>query len=375
MENFKKNICFVIPGWVTKQTGGAERQCYLISEELVKRGWKVEVITDKPKNDNLINKKYLNESIKYIYLKRSFLDVITFIKVIKLLKKTKSYFYYIRTDARIMRGACVRYCRLLDKKIVYAIASNDDTLNIPIPTHHLKRHKSTLGKMLRIINTITIELLVRKSIYKVDYILCQTVNQIKALKRNTGLKSILLKNSFKLINLKAERKKNIILWVGNVRLIKRYDIFLKLTQELDLKGWKFVAIGRDTDLVAKVNNQENTNFKVLGQLSYEETLNWFNKAKILINTSNSEGFSNTFIQAWFYKVFVISLHFDPDYLLSRKGLGIYCKNDFETLKKETEKAAKSIDEELVEKAYFYATKNFDLKRNVDKFENIILSIR
>ena len=34
----KKSICFVIPGWVTKQTGGAEWQCYLLSEELLKRG-------------------------------------------------------------------------------------------------------------------------------------------------------------------------------------------------------------------------------------------------------------------------------------------------------------------------------------------------
>ena len=36
-KHHKKNICFVIPTWATgKGTGGAELQCYYLSEELIK---------------------------------------------------------------------------------------------------------------------------------------------------------------------------------------------------------------------------------------------------------------------------------------------------------------------------------------------------
>ena len=41
----KKNIYFVLPGWVTKHTGGAEWQTYLLSEEFIKEGFEVSVIT------------------------------------------------------------------------------------------------------------------------------------------------------------------------------------------------------------------------------------------------------------------------------------------------------------------------------------------
>ena len=65
----KKSICFLLPGWITKNTGGSELQLYLLSEELVKRRWAVEVITNKPALT--IRTIYLNANIKYHYYKHS----------------------------------------------------------------------------------------------------------------------------------------------------------------------------------------------------------------------------------------------------------------------------------------------------------------
>jgi glycosyltransferase involved in cell wall biosynthesis len=41
-----------------------------------------------------------------------------------------------------------------------------------------------------------------------------------------------------------------------------------------------------------------------------------------VNTSDYEGFSNAFIQAWMRRVPVATLTVDPDGLLSRGGLGV-----------------------------------------------------
>ena len=121
------SICFVIPGWVTKHRGGAEWQCYLFSEELLKRGWQVEVFTYKNK---IVNKEYFNEKIKYYYYKSFIFLSLNFLYSFFLLFKTNSEYYYIRTDARFLRAALVLFGKIKMKKVIYSLASDDDAKNI-----------------------------------------------------------------------------------------------------------------------------------------------------------------------------------------------------------------------------------------------------
>ena len=51
--------------------------------------------------------------------------------------------------------------------------------------------------------------------------------------------------------------------------------------------------------------------------------------RVFLNTSDSEGFPNSFLQAWVRRVPVIS-YFDPDQVIAAKGLGVSVdtQNDF-----------------------------------------------
>ena len=52
------------------------------------------------------------------------------------------------------------------------------------------------------------------------------------------------------------------------------------------------------------------------RLSQAEVNALLEHTDLLVNTSDYEGFSNTFIQAWMRRVPVVSLRVDPDRLLS-----------------------------------------------------------
>jgi glycosyltransferase involved in cell wall biosynthesis len=69
------------------------------------------------------------------------------------------------------------------------------------------------------------------------------------------------------------------------------------------------------------------NIEYRGALSQAEVNAVLEHTDLLVNTSDYEGFSNTFIQAWMRRVPVVSLRVDPDRLLSRGGLGAVTGNE------------------------------------------------
>jgi glycosyltransferase involved in cell wall biosynthesis len=56
-------------------------------------------------------------------------------------------------------------------------------------------------------------------------------------------------------------------------------------------------------------------------LSYWDANELYGRAKLLVNTSDVEGFPNSYLQAWGRGVPVITL-IDPDGVIEREGLGV-----------------------------------------------------
>ncbi len=119
-----------------------------------------------------------------------------------------------------------------------------------------------------------------------------------------------------------------VVWIANLKPLKNPGAFVRLARRfagrLDVR---FVMCG-DTDHVGQwmqdtlAEIAATPNIEYRGALRHNEVNALLEQSDLLVNTSDHEGFSNTFIQAWMRRVPVVSLRVDPDRLLSRGGLGI-----------------------------------------------------
>lgn len=116
-----------------------------------------------------------------------------------------------------------------------------------------------------------------------------------------------------------------LLWVSNIRQVKRPDRVLDLAALLPhLKI--YIAGGRcpgEHRLYSQIAEacQRLPNVTFHGQVAYQDVGALFDRAKIFINTSDVEGFPNTYLQAWIRGLPVVAT-FDPDGIISREGLGV-----------------------------------------------------
>jgi hypothetical protein len=83
------------------------------------------------------------------------------------------------------------------------------------------------------------------------------------------------------------------------------------------------------DLHAKIRSLPNLAY--VGELTHEQVNDLIAKSHFLVNTSDVEGFSNTFIQAWMRNTVVLSMNVDVDGVLRDQGLG-YFAGSYDTLR-------------------------------------------
>jgi glycosyltransferase involved in cell wall biosynthesis len=63
------------------------------------------------------------------------------------------------------------------------------------------------------------------------------------------------------------------------------------------------------------------NVVVHGPIRHHEMQGFYERARVLVNTSEIEGFPNTYVQAWMHGAPVVTF-IDPDSLIARHGLGV-----------------------------------------------------
>lgn len=166
---------------------------------------------------------------------------------------------------------------------------------------------------------------------RADVILAQTVRQQEALAKNYHHDSVLA--PLMLDRPARERDYNerdiAVLWVNNIRNFKRPDLALELARQAPSINIHMIGgAQRSFEQMYREIGEQALDIKNVcfhGPVPYHEVNEFYERARVFINTSDSEGFPNSYLQAWARGTPVVAF-FDPDGLISREGLGYIASN-------------------------------------------------
>jgi glycosyltransferase involved in cell wall biosynthesis len=156
-----------------------------------------------------------------------------------------------------------------------------------------------------------------------DGVLAQSVGQQRALLANYGLHSRVAEMLVDPPEREVERDVD-VLWVNNLRQFKRPDLLLALAKKLPRLRFHMVGgpqPGFD-DLYRRIRQEASAlpNLGFHGRIPYHEVGLEYARARVLVNTSDTEGFPNSYLQAWVRGTPVVAF-FDPDEVIRRERLG------------------------------------------------------
>jgi glycosyltransferase involved in cell wall biosynthesis len=163
---------------------------------------------------------------------------------------------------------------------------------------------------------------------RVDVIICQSRHQQSLLAQHHRLNGVALPNLFpdrhaSPIQDPHHRPKPVV-WVSVIKRTKRPQLALQTAKSLP--QFQFIMVGGraliDPDLYDRVEKEARAiaNVRFLGFRPFEQTESLIGGAQVFLNTSEWEGFPNTFLQAWRAGVPTVSFH-DPDRVIEEHGLG------------------------------------------------------
>jgi glycosyltransferase involved in cell wall biosynthesis len=366
----KKRLCVMIPGHWSKIMGGAQYQAKCIIEELKKtRRYDIFYLTRnydpefKGDGYKLVGYGYPGSQVRGFH--RHFFELAI---LPKILKRIDPDIIYQRVGCA-QTGIAAHYAIKHRCRMVWHIASEAD-----LETRGVSFSRLFIYRWFD-------RYLLHYGIRCANQIIAQTDDQKKLLKKNFNRDaSAVIPNLHPLPNEVLVKEGPLkIVWIANLKDLKQPEIFIRLTSELQtLPDVEFIMIGaiqggnrRKEKYMKLISNAPALRY--LGVKRQEEVNTILAQSHILVNTSRHEGLPNTFIQAWFRKMAVVSLHVDPDRLIERQNLGFVSKS-FDQLKKDV--LALIINKELRDRlglnAQIYAKKQFSIN-NISKiiqvFEN------
>lgn len=364
----KKKICIITPSHWSYQMGGLEYQVKLLADHLsINKKLRIIYLAKKlnesyrPSGYDLIKISNENFLQKYGFFTDS-------LSLFMRLREIRPDIIYQRGGSAYT-GIASYYAKMTNCRMIWHISSDSDLVDDHKWAIHLP-HKLIEKNMLR------------WGIRNANVIVAQSLQQERIAKKINSKALIPLIRNFHPFPKESGSKSKFdkIIWVANIKQIKQPELFIKLLSKLHerrirVEGLMVGAPAKFSNryqsmIEALISNEENLQY--LGELKIDKVNELISMSKLLVNTSQWEGFPNTFIQAWMRKTPVVSLRCDPDNIIKNFQFGLVSGTFANMLDDVAYLLENDRERELMgKKACNYASENHSLE-NLSQLKQIIL---
>ncbi len=342
-------------------TGGEAVQHTLLAKEFARSGWDTSMVSlDIGQREGDV---FDGVKVWKTYKQKSGLPYFRFfyprlVKAWQALRKADADVYF-QSCAGVMTGVVAKFVAKNNRKMIFRVAHDADC----IPGEHIIKYKRD-------------QRIYEYGLRRADLISVQSTNQADALLQNYGLKSVGVDMAAEIPDVSESGSRDIdVLWVNNFREFKRPELLIDIAKQLPDVSFAMIGgpmVGFE-ELFNRVRKEaeEVPNLNFVGAVPYSEVNAYFSRAKLFLNTSDSEGFPNSFLQAWVRGVPVIS-YFDPDGLIESLGLGVSVpsQDDFRTPIAEL-LASSEHREQVGEQARQYVIDRYSSEAIVKRYQELI----
>jgi glycosyltransferase involved in cell wall biosynthesis len=319
-------ICILLPTHWAARIGGAQYQAKLLVDHLVSTGeFKVYYLARRV-NDNYIPDGYSIVKIPgpdIVQPYRFFKDTPALLNILGSIKPDVIY----QQIGCAYTGIAAYYAKRNKCRMVWRVSSDMNLIRtLPRPSYNMIYESIDRAMMAY-------------GIRNANSIIVQTPHQGKLLELNYRRKADAVIRNFHPYPVETSDKclPIKILWVANFKKLKQPEIFIRLAQDMGGRDdVQFIMVGAGesgTKWFAKLEEKIKpiNNLYYTGPLPQNDVNQLIAKSHILVNTSQYEGFSNTFIQAWMRKLPVITLNVNPDGIFNHNEIGFCADGDYSRL--------------------------------------------
>jgi glycosyltransferase involved in cell wall biosynthesis len=212
--------------------------------------------------------------------------------IVSCMKRANADVYYQRCSG-MLTGIVAKFCQIYSKSAIFSGAHNDD---FTINSSKLKNKKD--------------KFLFQYGLKRVKQIIVQNNEQQRLLKENFTRDSIVVNNAYEPPINAVNDKNGCILWVSTMRQFKRPHLFIELVKLLPQYEFKMIGGAGDKDIYNNIEKlaQALPNLTFCGFIPFTHIEAHYDQARLVINTSDIEGFPNAFLQSWARSIPTVSFY-------------------------------------------------------------------
>lgn len=346
----KLKICFVCPKAyplfapdTAGVFGGAEVDLYILSRSLAADGvFDISfVVGDYGQSDGEIR-----EGIKfYKSIRPGEKSVFSPLKIWKAMKRSCADVYMLETMSPGLILLWL-YCAFNSAKYVFRTAHSDHCDGTFLSRHRLS------------------SFLYRIAVKKAAALIAQNDSDAVGIRKTYNLPAVVIPNAH-VFDGKAKSSGDYALWAARSASFKNPYMFIRLAKSLPSRRFVMLcpaAFGDTQYHKLRQAAEEADNLEFVEGVSFSQTEHYFAKASVFVNTSDSEGFPNTFIQAAKAAVPIASYKVNPDNFLDAYNCGRCAGGSFDKLVEIVSELLtdKSLNKRLGENGFIYAAAKHDI---------------